>query len=248
MGEPSCALHPRKRRGDESCQPQERRRVAVILSQRHSTGCDRRSRNPRAAYLHGEETDSYVIVKGSTPEFDYPKGKDNVYATYNGDGGVAVGAIARRILFAWYFRDVNLLLSSYVTGDSRIMMRRNIQERVRLIAPFLRLDHDPYVVVSDGRLFWMQDAYTTSRYFPYAQSVQDLDLNYIRNSVKVVVDAYNGTVDFYLMDSADPVAAGDPRELACDPDRGLAPPCIAALFAGGTGTLAGTQTGDSCLW
>jgi uncharacterized protein len=162
-------------------------------------------REPRIYY--GEETDSYVIVKGSTPEFDYPKGKDNVYAAYDGAGGVAMGGIARRILFAWYFNDVNLLLSSYITGDSRIMMRRDIQERVRTIAPFLRLDHDPYMVISDGRLFWMQDAYTTSRYFPYAQPAQGLDLNYIRNSVKVVVDAYNGTVDFYLMDSADPIAA-----------------------------------------
>jgi uncharacterized membrane protein (UPF0182 family) len=162
-------------------------------------------REPRIYY--GEETDSYVIVKGSTPEFDYPKGKDNIYAAYDGTGGVPVGGIARRILFAWYFNDVNLLLSSYITGDSRIMIRRNIQERVRTIAPFLRLDHDPYLVISDGRLFWMQDAYTTSDYFPYAQPVQGLHLNYIRNSVKVVVDAYNGTVDFYLMDSVDPIAA-----------------------------------------
>ena len=162
-------------------------------------------REPRIYY--GEETDSYVIVKGSTPEFDYPKGKDNIYAAYDGTGGVPVGGIARRILFAWYFNDVNLLLSSYITGDSRIMIRRNIQERVRTIAPFLRLDHDPYLVISDGRMFWMQDAYTTSDYFPYAQPAQGLDLNYIRNSVKVVVDAYNGTVDFYLMDSADPIAA-----------------------------------------
>jgi uncharacterized membrane protein (UPF0182 family) len=162
-------------------------------------------REPRIYY--GEETDSYVIVKGSTPEFDYPKGKDNIYAAYDGTGGVPVGGIARRILFAWHFNDVNLLLSSYITGDSRIMIRRNIQERVRTIAPFLRLDHDPYLVISDGRLFWMQDAYTTSDYFPYAQPARGLDLNYIRNSVKVVVDAYNGTVDFYLMDSADPIAA-----------------------------------------
>ena len=118
-----------------------------------------------------------------------------------------MGGVARRILFAWYFNDVNLLLSSYITGYSRIMLRRNIQERVRTIAPFLRLDHDPYLVVSDGRLFWMQDAYTTSAYFPYAQPAQGLDLNYIRNSVKVVVDAYNGTVDFYVVDPQDPIAA-----------------------------------------
>jgi uncharacterized membrane protein (UPF0182 family) len=160
---------------------------------------------PRIYY--GEESDDYVIVKGSTPEFDYPKGKANVYAAYDGAGGVPIGAMARKTLFAYYFNDPNLVLSSYITTDSRIMFRRNIQERVRTIAPFLRLDHDPYLVISDGRLFWMQDAYTTSSYFPSAQPAQDLDLNYIRNSVKVVVDAYNGTVDFYLIDPGDPIAA-----------------------------------------
>ena len=87
------------------------------------------------------------------------------------------------------------------------MIRRNIQERVREIAPFLRLDHDPYLVISEGRLFWLQDAYTTSDYFPYAQPARGFGLNYIRNSVKIVVDAYNGSVDFYLMDSSDPIAA-----------------------------------------
>src|SRR5256886_307754 len=162
-------------------------------------------REPRIYY--GEERDSYVIVKGSTPEFDYPKGKDNAYAAYDGTGGVPIGAMVWRGLFAYYFNDPNLLLSSYITTDSRIMIRRNIQQRVRTIAPFLRLDHDPYLVISDGRMFWMQDAYTVSSYFPYAQPAQELDLNYIRNSVKVIVDAYNGTVDFYLMDTRDPVAA-----------------------------------------
>ena len=162
-------------------------------------------REPRIYY--GEETNSYVIVKGSTPEFDYPKGKDNIYAAYDGTGGVSIGTFLRKNLFAWHFSDTNLLLSSYITGDSRIMIRRNIQERVRTIAPFLRLDRDPYLVVSSGSLYWMQDAYTTSDFFPYAQPARNLGLNYIRNSVKVVVDAYNGTVDFYLMDSADPIAA-----------------------------------------
>jgi uncharacterized protein len=160
---------------------------------------------PRIYY--GEEPDSYVIVKGSTPEFDYPKGKDNVYAAYDGTGGVPIGAMVWRGLFAYYFNDPNLLLSSYITADSRIMIRRNIQERVRTIAPFLRLDHDPYLVIGNGRMLWMQDAYTVSSYFPSAQPAHDLDLNYIRNSVKVIVDAYNGTVDFYLMDTGDPVAA-----------------------------------------
>jgi uncharacterized membrane protein (UPF0182 family) len=160
---------------------------------------------PRIYY--GEETDTYVIVKGSTPEFDYPNGKDNVYATYEGTGGVAVGGIARRVLFAWYFEDLNILISDYITDSSRIMFRRTIQERIRTIAPFLRLDHDPYIVVADGRLFWIQDAYTTSDYFPYAQPLPSRGINYIRNSVKVVVDAYNGTVDFYLVDPSDPIAA-----------------------------------------
>ena len=91
----------------------------------------------------------------------------------------------RRTLFAYYFNDPNLLLSSYITSDSRIMIRRNIKEQLHTIAPFLRLDHDPYLVISNGRMFWMQDAYTTSSYFPSAQPAQGLDLNYIRNSVKV---------------------------------------------------------------
>jgi uncharacterized membrane protein (UPF0182 family) len=155
----------------------------------------------------GEESDDYVIVKASIPEFDYPKGKDNVYADYDGSGGVPIGALGWRTLFAYYFNDANLVLSSYVTADSRIMIRRNITERVRTIAPFLRLDHDPYLVISNGRMFWMQDAYTTSSYFPSSQPVPELDLNYIRNSVKIVVDAYNGTVDFYLLDPRDPIAA-----------------------------------------
>src|SRR6478609_5253199 len=164
-----------------------------------------RIHEPRVYY--GEESDSYVIVKGSTPEFDYPKGKDNVYAAYDGAGGIPIGAMVWRGLFAYYFNDPNLVLSNYITSDSRIMIRRNIRERIRTIAPFLRLDHDPYLVISDGRMFWMQDAYTTSSYFPSAQPAQDVDVNYIRNSVKVIVDAYNGTVDFYLMDAGDPVAA-----------------------------------------
>src|SRR3984957_17431087 len=154
----------------------------------------------------GEGSDDYVIVKASIPEFDYPKGKDNVYAAYDGAGGVPIGALGWRTLFAYYFNDANLVLSSYITADSRIMIRRNITERVRTIAPFLRLDHDPYLVISNGRMFWMQDAYTTSSYFPSAQPVLELDLNYIRNSVKIIVDAYNGTVDFYLIDPGDPIA------------------------------------------
>lgn len=160
-------------------------------------------REPRIYF--GQGTEPYVIVKGSTPEFDYPRGKDNVYAPYDGTAGVAVGGAARRTLFAWYLGEPNILLSQYITDQSRILFRRDIRERVQTIAPFLRLDQDPYMVVSEGRLFWMQDAYTTSRWFPYAQPIGDGGPNYIRNSVKIVIDAYNGTVEFYVTDPSDPV-------------------------------------------
>jgi uncharacterized membrane protein (UPF0182 family) len=156
---------------------------------------------------YGEETDDYVIVKGTTPEFDYPKGKENIYAMYDGTGGGPIGGLARRLLFAWDFKDLNLLLSNYITADSRIMLRRTIQDRVRTIAPFLRLDHDPYMVISAGRLVWLQDAYTTSRDFPYSRPFPDLGLNFIRNAVKVVIDADNGTVDLYVVDPTDPITA-----------------------------------------
>src|SRR5271166_4810388 len=156
----------------------------------------------------GQGAGAYVIVKGSTPEFDYPKGKDNVYATYDGADGVPIGGTAWRTLFAWYFDDVNILLSRYITGESRILLHRNIQDRVQTIAPFLQLDRDPYVVISDGRLYWTQDAYATSDWFPYAKPEPGGgDINYIRNSVKIVIDAYNGTVTFYVADAADPIVA-----------------------------------------
>jgi uncharacterized membrane protein (UPF0182 family) len=155
----------------------------------------------------GEGDAPYVIVRSSTPEFDYPKGSENVYRSYDGADGVAIGSLARRALFAWYFSDPNILLSQYVTSQSRISFRRNIQERVSAIAPFLVLDHDPYMVVSGGRLYWIQDAYTTSSWFPYAQRMEGDSANYIRNSVKIVIDAYNGSVGFYVSDPADPIIA-----------------------------------------
>ena len=162
-------------------------------------------REPRIYY--GAESSDYVIVNGTVPEFDYPKGRDNAYAFYDGSGGIPLSGMVRRLIFAHHFNDVNLLLSDYVTDGSRLLIRRNIQNRVRTIVPFLSLDRDPYLVISEGRMFWIQDAYTTSEYFPYAQPAPGLDLNYIRNSVKVLIDAYNGTVDFYLVDPADVLAA-----------------------------------------
>jgi uncharacterized protein len=155
----------------------------------------------------GQSGDGYVIVKGAAREFDYPKGKENAYTHYDGADGVPVGPVAWRSLFAWYFGDVNILLSGYITGESKILIRRNIQDRVRTIAPFLELDRDPYIVVSDGRLYWIQDAYTTSSWFPYSPPDREGGPNYIRNSVKVAVDAYNGTSAFYVADPADPIIA-----------------------------------------
>ncbi|MBN9489443.1 MAG: UPF0182 family protein [Alphaproteobacteria bacterium] len=160
-------------------------------------------REPRLYF--GKARERYVIVKGSTPEFDYPKGRDNVYAAYDGADGVSIGGEIQRSLFAWYYSDPNILLSDYITGESRILLHRNIKDRISTIAPILRLDRDPYIVVSGGRLFWMQDAYTTSEWFPYAEPYPAGGLNYIRNSVKVVVDAYNGTVDFYVSEPSDPL-------------------------------------------
>jgi uncharacterized protein len=163
-------------------------------------------REPRIYF--GEGPQPYVVVKTSTPEFDYPKGSDNVYADYTGRDGVDIGSLSRRSVFAWYFGDPNILISSYLTPESRILFHRNLQDRIRTIAPFLRLDHDPYVVVADdGRIFWIQDAYTTSNWFPYSQQAPGAGINYIRNSVKIVVDAYNGTVDFYDVDPSDPLLA-----------------------------------------
>ena len=156
----------------------------------------------------GQGSPGYVIAKTGTPEFDYPKGKDNAYARYDGADGIPIGGIGWRALFAWQMDDLNILLSDYITSESRILLHRNIKDRVGTIAPFLQLDRDPYVVISAGRLYWMQDAYMTSAWFPYAKPEPDAgDLNYIRNSVKVVVDAYNGTVDFYVTDPADPIVA-----------------------------------------
>ena len=155
----------------------------------------------------GQGSPGYVIVKTGTPEFDYPKGKDNVYARYDGGDGIPIGGIGWKALFAWQMDDLNILLSNYIASESRILLHRNIKDRVGTIAPFLQLDRDPYVVISEGRLYWIQDAYTTSEWFPYANPEPGGDINYIRNSVKIVIDAYNGTVTFYVADAADPIVA-----------------------------------------
>lgn len=155
------------------------------------------------AIYYGESSGSYYIVNTGVPELHYPDGDDNVYTSYDGQGGIPFRSWFHRLLFAWELGDVNILLSDYIQPESRLQIWRGVQERISRIAPFLRLDRDPYLVLSSGRLYWIQDAYTTSANFPYSQPFQNL--NYIRNSVKIVVDAYEGTVDFYVVDEDDPV-------------------------------------------
>lgn len=159
----------------------------------------------RPELYFGEESRNYVVVGGGTTEFDYAKGQENVYTTYQGRDGVSLGSLWRRALFAWYFGDVKLLISGNVTASSRILLRRLTQQRINRIAPFLHLDRDPYLVVSDGRLVWLQDAYTTSDALPYSQRNPSSRVNYIRNAVKVALDAYDGTVIFYVADPEDPI-------------------------------------------
>ena len=141
------------------------RRSAEFLPEGHPAGRHWRSSAHRTAYLFRPEPDGYVIVKSSTPEFDYPKGKDNVYASYDGADGIPIGgplAVAVRLAF----RRRQYPAQQLHHRHSRIMIHRNIQDRIQTIAPFLQLDHDPYIVISGGRLYWMQDAYTTSDWFP----------------------------------------------------------------------------------
>jgi uncharacterized protein len=159
----------------------------------------------RSQIYFGETTSNYIVVGGGTNEFDYPKGQDNAYSTYDGADGVALDSMWRRLLFAWYLGDFKLLISDNVTLSSRILFRRLLQDRILRVAPFLGLDRDPYLVVSDGRLVWVQDAYTTSDSLPYSHPEGGTGINYIRNAVKIAVDAYDGTLHFYVADAQDPI-------------------------------------------
>jgi uncharacterized membrane protein (UPF0182 family) len=163
----------------------------------------------RPEIYFGEKTEDYVLIKTDEEEFDYAKGDKNVYTIYKGDGGVLIGSFVRRLLFAIEFYDAQILFTGYLNPESRVMYNRRIRNRVNIIAPFLDYDSDPYLVVSQGRLFWIMDAYTTTDMYPYSTRSFSINgnkrLNYIRNSVKVVVDAYNGKVSFYSIDTKDPV-------------------------------------------
>jgi uncharacterized membrane protein (UPF0182 family) len=172
--------------------------------------------SPRIYY--GELTNNYVMTNTGVQEFDYPQGEENVYNIYDGEGGVTIGTGWRRWLYAIYLRDWRMLLTDDFRPETKLLFRRNIDRRVRSIAPFLRYDNDPYLVIANtnpdssqtaadvegNTLYWILDAYTTSDRYPYADP-GDHPFNYIRNSVKVVIDAYNGSVQFYIADARDPI-------------------------------------------
>jgi uncharacterized membrane protein (UPF0182 family) len=182
----------------------------------------------RPEVYYGELTDQHVIVNSSEQEFDFPRGEKNAYNRYQGRGGVQLSGLWRKFLYGWMFDGTRLLLSGYPTPESRILFRRQVTRRLQEVAPFLQFDDDPYVVLSQGRLYWIVDAYTTSRYYPYSKPFLPGELvrqqpeegepllaqgvlgnlagaNYVRNSVKAVVDAYHGEVKLYVFDQEDPI-------------------------------------------
>jgi uncharacterized membrane protein (UPF0182 family) len=182
----------------------------------------------RPELYYGELSGQYVVANSKETEFDYPSGEKNVYAHYDGSGGVQISNFWRKLLYGWKFGGTKFLLSGYPSRESRIMMHRQIAERVNEIAPFLLFDDDPYIVISEGKLFWIIDAYTSSSYYPYSEpfssferisydrynsagSIQGLvgahlqGENYIRNSVKIVIDAFNGNTDLYIFEEGDPL-------------------------------------------
>lgn len=145
---------------------------------------------------YGEQMNEYAVVKTTTEEFDYPKGEDNIYTTYQGKGGVGLDSF-RRFIYALKFGSIEIFVSGSIKPESKILFYRNIDEMASKIAPFLDYDHDPYIVVSDGKIYWIYDAYTTTNKYPYSELMGRI--NYVRNSVKVVVDAYNGDITYYAI-------------------------------------------------
>lgn len=184
----------------------------------------------RPEVYYGELPENYVLVNSAEKEFDYPSGEENIYSRYAGDGGVQVSNFWRKVIYGWSYGGTRFLLSGYPTPESRIMIHRQIIDRVRTITPFLSFDNDPYIVIAGGKMYWIIDAYTSSGYYPYSEPFSSFENarsllsgnspgksgenmlgsslqsdNYIRNSVKIVVDAYNGDTDFYIFEEDDPL-------------------------------------------
>ncbi len=159
----------------------------------------------RPEIYYGQVANNYCLVGTGAKEFDHPSGEDNVYKAYQGSGGISLGGLWRRLILALRFGDINILISGYIQHTSRIMMYRRVLERVETLAPFLSYDGHPYLVVAnDGSLQWIVDAYTTSDQYPYSEPTQDGG-NYIRNSVKITISAYDGRVKLYVSDPSDPL-------------------------------------------
>jgi uncharacterized membrane protein (UPF0182 family) len=159
----------------------------------------------RPEIYYGETSNEYVLVRTRSQELDYPAGDQNVYSTYRGSGGISVGSLARRLVFAARFGEPKIVLSDDLTAESRIMIHRTVNQRTQQVTPFFRFDRDPYMVVTDqGRLVWIVDGYTSTDRYPYSDPVRGIG-NYVRNSVKVTVDAYDGTMTYYVADAGDPI-------------------------------------------
>jgi uncharacterized membrane protein (UPF0182 family) len=158
----------------------------------------------RPEIYYGEIANDYCLVKTKSKEFDYPVGDANKYTEYGGSGGVPIGNLWQRVIFALKFSNTKILLSSDIKADSRIMYNRRILERLNKITPFIRYDQDPYIVIAGGKLFWIADGYTITDMFPASREFGRYG-NYIRNSVKVIIDAYNGSMNFYVSDLHDPI-------------------------------------------
>ncbi len=159
----------------------------------------------RPEIYYGEETIDYVIVNTEQHELDYPKGDTNEYTRYQGTGGIPIKNPLRKLLLAIRLRSLEIIFTRYLNPESRLMVYRSIQERVPKIAPFLKYDPNPYLVVYDGKLYWIIDAYTVTDRFPYSEPYLEGRYNYIRNSVKITIDAYTGDVSFYIIDKKDPI-------------------------------------------
>ena len=156
----------------------------------------------------------YLIVDTKQRELNYPQGTSQVFTTYSGKGGIPIGSFFRRLVFAYRYRDINLLISGLIDNNSKILLYRDLNERVQKVAPFLRYDKDPYSVIAGGNLYYIWDAYTTTNLYPYSERANLADAtgndlsgsaNYIRNSVKVVMNGYDGTLRFYVVDQTDPL-------------------------------------------
>ncbi len=158
----------------------------------------------RPEIYYGELSNQYAIANTKSKELDYPSGDENVYTNYSGSGGVLFSSFWRKLAFVSKFKSLKILLSNDITKKSRILFNRNITQRAAMVAPFLRYDRDPYLVLFEERLFWIIDAYTYTSHYPYSMPLEN-GINYIRNSVKTVIDAYDGNLSFYVADDSDPL-------------------------------------------